>query len=323
MTMTTTNAALLRAIAAAQHAPSLLNTQPWMWEVDGDTAQLWARRDRQVTSIDPDGRLLTVSCGAALHHARTALAADGYACVTTRLPDADRPDLLAELTLTGLRPPEPADVLRYQSMLIRHTERRAFPAIEVPDPLLEQLRQAAEHGGAHLHILRPEEMIILAGAVDRAEAVELDDPAYRADLATWTHRPAHLRDGIDIPAPDPTARTVPIRTFDPDHPTPMGEKVGDQKARFAILFTDDDTPADWLTAGEALSDVLLTAVATDLAISPISDVIEVPVTRQRLRGMLSGLGWPMIALRIGVTERPASAPASTRRDVYQHQCTDG
>ncbi|MGY0234210.1 Acg family FMN-binding oxidoreductase [Longispora urticae] len=317
-----TNAALLRAVAAAQHAPSLLNTQPWRWELAGDVAELWARRDRQVTSVDPDGRLLTVSCGAALDHARVTLAADGHSCTTTRLPDPERPDLLAELRLTGLRTPGPDDWRRYQSMLIRHADRRAFPKITVPEELLDQLRQAAEEGGAHLQILRPDEMIVLAGAVDRAEAIELDDPAYRADLDTWTHRPAHTRDGIDVPAPDPTARTVPIRTFDPDHPTPLGEKVGDQAARFAILFTDNDHPTDWLTAGEALSRVLLTAVATDLAISPISDVIEVPVTRQRLRGLLSDLGWPMIALRIGITERPGAAPATTRHTAFPQHCVD-
>ncbi|MGY0231989.1 Acg family FMN-binding oxidoreductase [Longispora urticae] len=316
------NLRLLRAVAASQHAPSLLNTQPWRWELAGDVAELWARRDRQVTSIDPDGRLLTVSCGAVLDHARVTLAADGHSCVISRLPDPQRPDLLAELRLTGLRTPEADDWRRYQSMLIRHTDRRAFPNIAVPEPLLERLRRAAEHRGAHLQILRPEEMIVLAGAVDRAEDIELDDPAYRADLDTWTHRPAYKRDGVDVPAPDPTVRTVPIRTFDPDHTASMGEKVGDQAARYAILFTDNDDPTAWLTAGEALSDVLLTAVAADLAISPISDVIEVPVTRQRLRGLLSGLGWPMIALRIGVTERPPDLPATGRHTVFPQHCVD-
>jgi hypothetical protein len=49
----------------ALRAPSIWNTQPWHWRVEHDVAQLRADRRRQVHSIDPDGRLLTVSTAAA------------------------------------------------------------------------------------------------------------------------------------------------------------------------------------------------------------------------------------------------------------------
>jgi hypothetical protein len=48
---------LARAAVAALGAPSILNTQPWRWRIGGDVAELRADRDRQVQSIDPDGRL--------------------------------------------------------------------------------------------------------------------------------------------------------------------------------------------------------------------------------------------------------------------------
>jgi hypothetical protein len=84
-----------------------------------------------------------------------------------------------------------------------------------------------------------------------------------------------------------------------------GEPV-DRCARYAVVFTDDDTPRSWLRAGEALSATLLTATMLRLATSPISDVIEVPSSRGLLREMLGGLGYPMIGVRIGV---PADGPA--------------
>ncbi|MGC9669761.1 hypothetical protein ACNTMW_24845 [Planosporangium sp. 12N6] len=44
----------------------------------------------------------------------------------------------------------------------------------------------------------------------------------------------------------------------------------------------------WLRAGEALSAVLLTAVNENLAVSPMSDVIEVPTARIQLRNQKPG-----------------------------------
>jgi hypothetical protein len=66
-----TNRATARALAQvlrqaaeeAGRAPSILNTQPWRWRVRDDVLEPHADRTRQVTSIDPEGRLLTLSCG--------------------------------------------------------------------------------------------------------------------------------------------------------------------------------------------------------------------------------------------------------------------
>src|SRR5262249_12007497 len=91
--------ALAQAAVAALGAPSILNTQPWRWRIGGDIAQLRADRTRQVPSIDPDGRLLTLSCGIALHHARTALTALGSDVDVAHLPEAADPGLLATLRL--------------------------------------------------------------------------------------------------------------------------------------------------------------------------------------------------------------------------------
>ena len=67
--------ALAQAARTAGLAPSIHNTQPWRWRVDGSTLDLRAERSRQLAITDPVGRMLAISCGAALHHVRVALAA--------------------------------------------------------------------------------------------------------------------------------------------------------------------------------------------------------------------------------------------------------
>jgi hypothetical protein len=67
--------ALSDAIASAGYAPSIDNTQPWWWCLDAGTVNLYLERSRVRTVTDPDLRQAILSCGAALHHVRTALAA--------------------------------------------------------------------------------------------------------------------------------------------------------------------------------------------------------------------------------------------------------
>src|SRR5262245_36766735 len=93
--------ALREAAEQALAAPSIFNTQPWRWQISDDTLRLWADRQRQLLVADPEGRLLTISCGVALHHARVALAAAGHQAVVRRLPDPADDDLLAEIRVEG------------------------------------------------------------------------------------------------------------------------------------------------------------------------------------------------------------------------------
>jgi hypothetical protein len=312
------NPALTQAALAALDAPSILNTQPWHWRIDGDAAELRADRDRQLDVIDPDGRLLTLSCGIALHHARVALAADGVGVDVAYLPDADDPDLFASLRLSTTMPRTPLLQRLRRAMTLRRTDRRPFADEPVPQESLDRLRDVAEAVGAHLHLARPRDLVEVTVAAGHAATVELADPAYRAELAAWVHPDNGSGDGVQ-PASAPAAygRPVPIRDFSaaPEDGGRIyhGVDLADRNARYGIVFTDGDLVRDWLTAGEAVSAILLTATADGLATSPMSDLVEVIAARELLRRVLGNVGYPALVLRIGVPSRGRDAPGAPRR----------
>ena len=70
--------ALFQAAEAARFAPSIHNTQPWRWVVRADRLELSGVSERQLREQAPDGRMLLLSCGTAVHHARVALNAAGW-----------------------------------------------------------------------------------------------------------------------------------------------------------------------------------------------------------------------------------------------------
>ncbi|MCW2527307.1 MAG: hypothetical protein JWM76_2167, partial [Pseudonocardiales bacterium] len=80
------SAALHRAAARATLAPSIHNTQPWRFVVRAGQLDVYADRSTAVPIIDPAGRQLAISCGAAIFGARVSLAASNIEAVTMLLP---------------------------------------------------------------------------------------------------------------------------------------------------------------------------------------------------------------------------------------------
>ena len=64
---------LWHAAETARHAPSIFDTRPWKWRVGPESLRLYADRTKQLMVADRAGRLLAISCGAALHHVVLAL----------------------------------------------------------------------------------------------------------------------------------------------------------------------------------------------------------------------------------------------------------
>lgn len=308
-------AVLRKAAEDAGRAPSLLNTQPWRWRVRDGVLELWADHSRQVHSIDPTGRMLTIGCGTALHHARVAVARAGYEPVVHRLPDPAQPQLLAWVRLGSPRPVRRADIDLFRSISRRRSDRRPFPAIApMPPATLAKLQQAAEAEQTRLYRIAPEQVTSLGLAAELAQTFETGDERYLQELHAWT-RTAETGEGV--PATTYVAnvpRPVPVRDFARDGEIMQHPGLGDDRyAEYVVITTEADELADWLRAGEATSAVWLTATSRDLAASVISDVVEVPQARDLVTGMVPQPGYPQLLFRMAFDMQPAPPKASPRR----------
>jgi nitroreductase len=310
----TAGEALADAATAAGAAPSIHNTQPWRWRVHPDGLELYAQRDRQLAATDPDGRMLTISCGTALHHARIALAAEGWQATVSRLPDPAEPDLLARITLGERTSAAPEAIRMYHAVGLRHTDRRPVTREMVSSETLGALAKVADAEGVQLQVLREDQVDDLAVAVEHAAEVDADNPAIQAELRRWTGGPRAEGTGIpDEAIPERPPRTdIPGRAFARPGTLPIGGEH-DRAAAYAILYGDTDDPDGWLRAGEALSAVWLTAVEFGVGVLPISEAVEMPASRQALRRALAFFGWPYLAMRLGIPDYAHPEPPHTPR----------
>jgi nitroreductase len=311
--------ALEGAADLAVLAPSVHNTQPWRIVMHADHLELWADRSRGLPALDPDGRALVQSVGAALLNVRVGLAGEGWAAEVERLPRPEDPDLLAVVHAVAGRP-DPALAELAPAVARRHTNRRRFTAEPVPGEDLGRLTASADaEETLLLAVLDDADVQLVARLTREAEAAQQASPAYRAELLRWTSRPETAGDGIPgsaVPHVDPDRREdPPQRDFDTqgqatlpwDGDAPSGQTV-------LLLATRDDGLRAWLRSGEAMQRVLLQATALGWVASPLTQAIEVPATRARLREGLTGAAHPQLLLRVGRAPETGAVPRRSRTD---------
>ena len=149
----TTTDKLLFLLNYAVLAPSILNTQPWRFRATDTGIELFSDRTRLLPVTDPDGRQLTISCGAALLNLRIALRGFGYRCDRELFPDPTTPDLLARLTISGREQSSEADERLRDAIALRRTNRGELRLDRaLPPALTKALSTAAAIDGCTLEI---------------------------------------------------------------------------------------------------------------------------------------------------------------------------
>jgi hypothetical protein len=320
-----------QVVAAATRAPSIHNTQPWRFTAGPEHLEVFLDRDRALPVLDPTSRQQVISCGSAIEFAVVALAAAGVTTEVDVATDDGDPDHLATVRIVGRHQATDEDAALAAAIERRHTVRAAFQSRAVPAELVDRLQREAASFDAWLKpITRSEEEVATVFLISRAEEMEQNDPAYRAELDRWMRTEPGADDGVPVdavPSDDPRARPSNwlIRDFvvsrreqrhaflepgDPDAPPPEVERP-----TVVLLGTAGDDRYAWLQSGRALGRLLLVGTASGVAASPLTQALDWPVTRTRMKSRLSLVGHPQMLLRMGYPPEPVTGPVSGRRPV--------
>jgi nitroreductase len=314
-------------VESALCAPSVYNSQPWRWRIGVNRVELYADLTRHVAWTDPGRRDLIMSCGAALHHLRVALAAQGLTVNVQRLPDTGNETHLATITAqraSGHDDLDEAAAALFVALGQRRTERRRMSRHPVPTNLITMLTQLAAAEGALLLPVSGDARQRLVNVLYQAAHEQESTPGYAAELQRWANRYAGSGDGMSaasVAAPDPAFdQELPLRRFpraelpQPPHRVHSNVITADTAA-LCVLATAHDDRGAWLRAGEALSAVLLSATRLGLATTPLSQGIEVARTRRKIQlDVLGTTQHPQLILRVGwPATGAAELPATNRR----------
>ena len=255
---------LCDAVEMACRAPSLYNSQPWRWVAEGSsTLHLYADIGRALTNIDPLGREVYLSCGAALDHLVVALSASGWEAEVQRFPNPDVPLHLATIRVRPVAGEvSPWACARAEAILARRTDLNHFRAPAAWPDLEVTLRQTV----IPYHV-----MFDTVLTVDRPQLAEMsrltaeirhNDHTFGSELAWWS----------------------------PD---------GDRSEVVVLSTYHEDSHHDLLRCGEALSAVLLECTLAGHASCTLSHMTELAQPRELLRALIGQRGTPQLLIRVG------------------------
>ncbi len=317
-------------------APSKCNAQPWLFEICGGSLDLICDRNWAFRELDPEGRELLLSCGAALLNLRVAARYFGYDTRVETFPWPGDKYLLARVRLeplarrlqvaaetnredaVGVGPLPgggksgtiPVDEGLFEALKQRCTSRRWFQRLSPPAGTVTALRSAVAPYNTWLHgIEDPPTRSAVGDLIAKGVREQLAKRPLRRELVRWVRRPyCSSRDGF------PTSRfglhgplawlspgvSLGLRFFD------LGDLVAYRDRRLAqnapllaVLGTAEDTHAAWLSAGQALEMLWLKATAAGLSVSLFSQPIDVRHLRTELTRIIGRTGFPQVLLRVG------------------------
>jgi len=291
------------AVMLASRAPSLHNSQPWRWVVEGARLQLWADPRRLMYATDRTGRELTLSCGAVLDHLRVAMAAAGWDSATERLPDPSEPDHLATLEFRPIDAVTEAQRVRAAAIHNRRTDRLPFAAPPRWPALEPLLRRAVLPHGVLLDVVADDARPALAEASHLTEHLRRNDTAYLSELRWWTS--PFESDATHVPesslvSSSEAARVDVARAFPPAGGGHRGAEIDHDQSKIVVLSTQhEDAPPDVLRCGEALSAVLLECTVAGMATCTLTHMTEMAMSRNIIAQITGTVGQPQLLIRIG------------------------
>ena len=297
------------ALALAVRAPSIHNSQPWRWRVGPHSMHLYADPAMHLVHTDPDGRDLILSCGLVLDHCAVALAALGWQAKIHRFPNPADRDHLASIEYHRRSPAE-TDIGLAAAIPNRRTDRRHFSGWPVPSGHLAAMSARAARMGAVVRRVVTDSAF--ESILQQAETLHLDDKNYLSELAQWSGRHAAT---LGVPArnaPEPGLVGGAYRLFvGGELKQPSTEPPAADNGVVVALGTDGDDVLAQLRAGEAASQLVLTATSLGLASCIGTEPLELTSTRDALRQHIFGSShFPQMLLRIGwapVNAEPLSA----------------
>jgi len=314
---------LKNAVLLACRAPSVHNSQPWLWVAEDGVLRLFVDRHRTVPGTDDSGREAIISCGAALDHLRVAMLAAGWHAEIDRLPNPKDADLLASIAFNSVDHVTDTQRNRADAILQRRTDRLPLNRPTHWDFFEPVLRSAMDDSPVKLDVLSDDARPQLVEAADLAETVRRDDLSYNIELDWWTS-PFAMNEGVppDALASDKEGRRVDVgRWFPVRSHTDRRPEVAMDWSKILVLSTGQDTRADVFMCGEVLSTVLLECTMAGMSTCTLTHLIEVDESRDIVRSLIEQRGQPQVLIRVGIAppieDLPAPTPRSPLGDVFQ------
>jgi nitroreductase len=297
-------------------APSVKNTQPWIFKVGGDTIRVYADLERRLAVSDPDCRELFISVGCAIENLLVAAEYFGFRFDVSYFPQGDQDELVASIVLaaTGTRLfSAPRGAIRFDALVRRHNDNGAYRPDEVRPVLREQLQACAAEPDLRLDLSDDR---LFRRWVDEltteADRIEFANPKFRQELGRLIGTGAFGAGGLM----SRVARLLVSRLDIGDSIAQQDRAIIESAPILGLVLATGDSRLVHVRAGQLFERVWLLATSMGLSVHPMSQTMRIPELRTAVAELLPEGGWmPQHLFRLGYSAREGRPRLTPRRPV--------
>lgn len=318
-----TTGELLSWIRAATRAPSTHNTQPWLFEIDGDEVVVRLDPRRSLPTTDPDLREQWMSLGCAVENMVVAARHDGEALEVSQPPEL----LGAErgVVVRARRDRTAPDGL-YQAIVDRRTNRSVYDGLPLEPAIVDAISNVTLSPGVSVQLLTDKSHFdAYAELAHDATLQRYSSFRVRRELLTWMRfgdkQIASTLDGLssnvlsEHPLPRWLGRASFALAMIPSRRAATEAARVRSSSALLLLSSDDDSPAAWLASGRSLERLLLHLTLLGVQHAYVTESIRVPELRVKLARLAQLEGTrPQVLLRLG---HAPPLPRSPRRPLEE------
>jgi nitroreductase len=279
-------------------APSVKNSQPWAFSVQGNQIHLIADLRRSQAVADPGRRELYISLGCALENLLVAAEHFGLRHGVSYFPEPGQEELVATVLFApGGVPSHARAGATLRAIVRRHNDNSVFRPVPVPEQLRLRLLACCVESELRIHLTDDRHFRRWIDALTlEADRVEFADPAFRRELGYW------IGQGV-FGEPPLRARLGQMAVSHLD----IGDVVAHQDHEIVasapligLICAAADSHLDHVRTGQLFERLWLTATAMGVSIHPMSQTMRRAALRRAVGELLPSPGWvPQHLFRVG------------------------
>ncbi|NSW54827.1 MAG: nitroreductase family protein [Armatimonadetes bacterium] len=300
-------------------APSGHNTQPWRFDVDGDTIRVLPDLTRRLPVVDPDDHALFISLGCCVENmfiaarhvgmdAAVSIEADGSIFVRLmESTDGQRDDL-------------------YEAISERQSNRGPYDGRPIPEDHLKMLLEAAVREGVRvLPFVGQDEFRELLPFIAEGNRSQFADRGFVDELISWVRftdaEARATQDGLwsrcmGVPAVPRWLGSLFMRVLTtPNSEAARCEKLVRSSSALVLIAAEGNDRAAWVNVGRSFERLALTATRLGISHAHVNMPCEVLPVRRKLAEHLSlDAVQPLLLIRLGYA---SPLPYSMRRPLTE------
>lgn len=289
-------------------APSRYNTQPWKIEIQENQLNIHLDTEKHLASIDPYDREMYISAGCLIANIQIAAEHFNLYNKTLYFTGKDNDNLVASMIFFPWKPIHkiyPADL--FAQITKRHSNRSEYEFKPIEANTILSLATSLDWiQDMYLHltddVLSKQQVRNLA----REANIRQHNAAYfNEEAAMWTGIDQNTEDeGIPVSSLTVPFYIKPVYSLLSYYGLTMHQAEQDaqnivKSPLIGVLLSENNNRMDWIITGIAFEVLFLRATALGLQCAPITSVIEIDQTKEKLMKMLRTNKTPQMFFRLG------------------------